>query len=90
MRARACVRACVRVCVCVCVCVWLWCGSDALVRKLHVNTVLQLVLGQSIKILAANGWVEEVGGGGEGEGRRRGEEEKDSPCFERERKPPAM
>jgi hypothetical protein len=36
-----------------------------LVRKLHVNTVLQLVLGQSIKILAANGWVEEVGGGGE-------------------------
>ena len=39
-------------------------GSDALIRNLYVNTegpVSQLVLDRSIKMLAANGWAEEVG-----------------------------
>ena len=36
-------------------------GSDALIGNLHVNfesPVLQLVLDQSIKVLAASGWTE--------------------------------
>ena len=39
-------------------------GSDVLIRNLQVHTegpVFQLVLDQSIKMLVANGWVEEAG-----------------------------
>ena len=69
-------------------------GSDALIGNLHVNAegpVLQLVLDRLIKILAVNGWAEEVGLlGSRSQASRQRRKKGFNMLLWSEREPPAM